>query len=115
MNKFINHAAMMSEKQSKYLSIIANTDSSEKGSTHWWSIVGIEPKTDIFFFDSFGLDGLKHFIIRDGRNVVEKVLFETEKMTKTDKRITYFNKRFNFNTYKNLSVQELDAQNYVIL
>ena len=115
INKFINHVAMISEKQGKYSFIIANTDSSEKGGIHWWSILDIEPKTDIFFFDSFGLDGLKHFIIRDGRNVVEKVLFETEKMTKTDKRITYFNKRFNFNTYKNLSVQELDAQNYVIL
>ena len=115
INKFINHVAMISEKQGKYSFIIANTNSSEKGGIHWWSILDIEPKTDIFFFDSFGLDGLKHFIIRDGRNVVEKVLFETEKMTKTDKRITYFNKRFNFNTYKNLSVQELDAQNYVIL
>ena len=115
INKFINHVATISEKQGKYSFIIANTDSSEKGCIHWWSILDIEPKTDIFFFDSFGLDGLKHFIIRDGRNVVEKVLFETEKMTKTDKRITYFNKRFNFNTYKNLSVEELDAQNYVIL
>ena len=59
MNKFINHAAMISEKKKKgkYPFIIANTDSSSRGGTHWWSILDIEPKTDIFVFDSFGLDG----------------------------------------------------------
>ena len=77
INKFINHVATISEKQGKYSFIIANTDSSEKGGIHWWSILDIEPKTDIFFFDSFGLDGLKHFIMQDDRNVIEKVLFGT--------------------------------------
>ena len=109
MNKFINHAAMMSEKEGKYLFIIANTDSSEKGSTHWWSTVGIDPETDIFFFDSFGLDGLKHFIMQDDRNVIEKVLFGTQKMTKTDNKITLFNIRFNLKSCKNLFVKELNT------
>ena len=36
--------------------MIANTDSSSEGGTHWWSILNIEPKTEIFFFDSLGLD-----------------------------------------------------------
>ena len=49
MNKFINHAAMISPKESKYPFVIANTDGSPKGGTHWWSILDIEPKTDIFF------------------------------------------------------------------
>ena len=34
MNKFIDHAAMISEKKGKYTFVIANTDSSEKGKTH---------------------------------------------------------------------------------
>ena len=67
MSKFINHSAMISSKKGKYPFVIANTDSSEKGETHWWSILDIEPKTDIFFFDSFGIDGLKNFIIQDDR------------------------------------------------
>ena len=57
-NKFINHVAMTSGKKGKYSFIIANTDNSGKSGTHWWSLLDIEPKTDIFFFDSFGLDGL---------------------------------------------------------
>ena len=86
MNKFINHAAMISAKEGRYPFVIANTDGSSKRDTHWWSILDIEPKTDIFFFDSFGLDGLKHFIVQDDRKIVEKVLYGTEKITRTDKK-----------------------------
>ena len=56
MNKFINHAAMISGK-GKYPFIIANTDASNKRGVHWWSILDIEPRNDIFFFDSFSLNG----------------------------------------------------------
>ena len=73
MNKFINYAAMTSEKKWKYPCVIANTDSSEEGGTHWWSILDVQPKQDIFFFDSFGLDGLKQFIIQDDGNFIENV------------------------------------------
>ena len=72
MNKFIDDAAMISEKKGKYPFIIANTDSSENVGTHWWSILNIEPEQDIFFFDSSGLDGLKHFIIQDDQNIIKK-------------------------------------------
>ena len=91
MSKFINHSAMISSKNGKYPFVIANTDSSEKGGTHWWSILDIEPKTDIFFFDSFGIDGLKHFIVQDDRKIIKKILFGTEKMTRTDSKITLCN------------------------
>ena len=48
LNKFVNHAAMINDS-GKCPFIIANTDDSEKDRTHWWSILDIEPKTDIFF------------------------------------------------------------------
>ena len=63
LNKFLTHAAMINNS-GKYQFIIANTDDSKKERTHWWRILDIEPKTEIFFFDSYGLDGLKHFIIQ---------------------------------------------------
>ena len=109
MNKFINHSAMTSSKKGKYPFVIANTESSEKEGTHWWSIIDIDPKTDIFFFDSFGADSLKHFIIQNDRNIIEKILFGTEKMTRTDDKITFCNIRFNLNACKNLSVEEIGA------
>ena len=50
MNRFIDYKTMILEKKGKYLFIIANTDSSDKDETHWWSIMNIEPQTDFFFF-----------------------------------------------------------------
>ena len=76
---------------------------------HWGSILDIEPKTEIFFFDSFGLDGLKHFIAQDDGEVIEKILFGAEEMTRTDKKITLCNMHFNLNACKNLSAEEIDA------
>ena len=49
MNRFIDYKSMISEKMGKYPFIIANTDSSDKNGTHWWSILDIKPKTDLFF------------------------------------------------------------------
>ena len=109
MNKFIDHAAIMREKKGKYSLIIANTDDGTKQGTHWRSILDIKPKTDICFFDSFGLDGLKHFIMQDDQKIFEKILFETEKMTGTDNKITLCKIQFNLNTCKNLSKKELDS------
>ena len=63
---------MISEKKEKHSFLIANSDSSDKKGTHWWSILDIELKTDLFFFNSFGVDGLKSFMIQDDKKVVEK-------------------------------------------
>ena len=98
----------MKKRGGKNPFIIANTDASSKQGTHWWSILDIEPKTDIFFFDSFGLDCLKHFIIQDYQRIIEKILFGTEKMTRTDNKITLCKIQFNLNACKNLSKKELD-------
>ena len=66
-------------------------------------------KQTFYFFDSFGLDGLKAFIIQDDKKVFEKILFGTEQMTRSDNKITLVNIRFNLNACKNLSKKELDA------
>ena len=99
---------MMSDK-GKYPFIIANTDSSEKPDVHWWSILDIDPKTDIFFFDSFGLDRLNHFIVQDDKPIVKKILPGVKKMTRTDNKITLCKIRFNLGACKTLSEEEIDS------
>ena len=47
MNKFVDHAAMISES-GKFPFLIANTDADAKPGVHWWSILDIAPKNDIF-------------------------------------------------------------------
>ena len=73
MNRFINHAAMISET-GKYPFVIANTDADNKPDVHRWSILDIESRNYVFFLDSFGIEGLKHFIIQDNKEILEKIL-----------------------------------------
>ena len=108
MNRFIDYETMASDKKGKYPFIIANTDSSDKSSTHWWSIMDIESRADLFIIDSFSEDGLKSFIIQDDKKEIEKILFGTEQLTKTDNKITLVNIKFSLNTCKNLTKNELD-------
>ena len=88
MNKFMNHATMIEDKKGKHPFIIANPDSSDKYGVHWWSILDIKPRNDIFFFYSFGLDGLKHFVIQDDKKIVHKILIGVEQMDKSNQKIT---------------------------
>ena len=54
------------------------------------------------------MDGLKSFIIQDDKKVIEKILFGTEQLTRTDNKTTLVNIKFNLNACKNLSKKELD-------
>ena len=108
MNKYIDHGSMIWSK-GKYPFIIANTDNSKKPSVRWWSILDIEPKTDFFFFDSFGLDGLKHFIVQDDKSIVEQILLGIGKMDRADNKITLCKIRFNLGAYATLSQDEVDS------
>ena len=47
--------------------------------------------------------------MQDDQKIVEKVLFGTEKMTRTDNKITFCKIQFNLNACKNLSKVELDS------
>ena len=100
---------MIEEKKGKYSFIIAITDANKKKGTHWWSILNIEPKNELFFFDSFGLDGLKHFIIQDDRKIIDKILIAIEQMNKTDQKITLCKIKFNLGSCKELSKKEIDS------
>ena len=107
MNKFVNRSAMIEEKKGKYPFIIVNTDANNKKGTHWWSILNMEPKNELFFFDSFGLDGLKHFIIQDDRKIIDKILIGIEQMNKTDQKTTLCKIKFNLGACKELSKKKL--------
>lgn len=60
------------------------------------------------FFETFGVDDLKSFIIQDDQKVIEKIICRTEQLTRTEKIITLVNINFSLNVSKNLSKNELD-------
>ena len=108
INKFINHEAMI-EDSGKFPFITANADGSDKPGVHWQSILDIEPRADIFFFDSYRLEGLKHFIIQDDKPIVDKILLGIEKMDKSDNKITLCKIKLNMGACKQLTKQEIES------
>ena len=70
----------------KFPFIITNTDDSSKSGTLWWSILDLEPRTDIFLFDSYGIEGLWHFIFQYDKEIVDKILVGIGKMDRSDKK-----------------------------
>ena len=99
---------MISDRE-KYPFIIANTDASDKPGIHWWSIFDIELRNDIFSFDSFGLDGLKHFIIQDDKPIVGKILLGVEQINRSDQKITLCKIKFNLRACKDWTKKEADS------
>ena len=61
------------------------------------------------FFDTFGIEGLKHFIIQDDKKIVKKILIGIEKMDRSDKKITLCKIKFNMSAYKRLLKKEIDS------
>ena len=51
----------------KYPFLVSNTDRSDQGRMHWWSIMNISPKKELFFFDLYEIEGMKHFIVSDDK------------------------------------------------
>ena len=92
MDKFFNKTRMMKGK--KYPFLIANTDRSDKADTDWWSILDIDGKKDFLLFHSFGVKGLKNFILQDDEPIVKKILKGVENIGQDISEINLLNVNF---------------------
>ena len=90
----------------KYQFIVSNTDRSDEGSSHCWSILNISPKSELLLFDSFGISGMKHFIVSDGKKVVGKILKGLELADQKDNKLTLVKLKFSINSYENMAENE---------
>ena len=79
MNQFIDFKSMIFEKAGKYPFLIANTDSSDKDGTYWWSILDTEPKTDLVFFIRLELMGLNTLLNKSINQLYKKYYLELKK------------------------------------
>ena len=96
-------------KGKKYPFLIANTDRSDKQGTHWWSILDIYGKKIFLLLDSFGIKGLKIFIVKDDEKIVSKVLKGVENLKEDKEQINLVNVNFVKNSYLKLSEGEKAA------
>ena len=107
MNKFLDFKKMMKGK--KYPFLLANTDRSYKQGTHWWSILDIDGKKDFLLLNSFGIKGLKNFIVKADEKIVAKVLEGVKNLKEDKEKINLVNVNFVKNSYSKVSEGEKAA------
>ena len=89
--------------------MIMNTDRSGKEGEHWWSLLEISSKDQIFLFDSFGFIGLKEFIIDNDKKIVDRFFYGLEKINKKDKKINLTYLQFDIESYKKINKKSLTS------
>ena len=90
----------------KYPFLVSNTDRSNQGGMHCWSIMNILPKSEPFF-DSYGIEGMNHFIVSDDKKIVGKILKGIETIDQKDKKLTLYKLKFSMNAYEKLAGNEI--------
>ena len=71
------------------------------------------PKSELFFSfffflirDSFGIEGMKHFLGNDDKKIVGKVLKDIETIDQKDKKLTFCKLKFSIGPYEKLKENE---------
>ena len=79
ITKYINFYKIIKRRNAKYPFAIFNTDKHNELGIHWWSFLDIDPKNNLFLFDSFGLEGFKLFIVDNDQGIISKLLYNFQK------------------------------------
>ena len=107
--RFFKFKHLIREKKAPYPFMIMNTDRSNKEGEHWWSLLEISTKDQIFLFDSFGFVGLKEFIVDDDKQIIDQFFYGLEKINKKDNIINLTYVRFDTASYKKVKKETLTA------
>ena len=102
--RFFKFKHIIREKKAPYPFMIMNSDRANKEGEHWWSLLEISSKEQIFLFDSFGF---KEFIIDNDKQIIDQFFYGLEKINKKDNIINLTYVRFDNESYKKLNKSSL--------
>ena len=91
---------MMTESGAVNLFIIMNTDRSDKKGTYCF--LDLHTKKEVFLFNSFGFQGFKEFILQDDQKILNKVLYDIEKVNEKDNKVTLITLKFSMQEYEKI-------------
>ena len=97
---------MIKRKGGHYSFKILNTDRSNLPGMHWWSILNIYPKKQLFLFDSYGFLGFKAFVQQDDGDIINNILYDPKKFCEKDNIVTLVTVTFSRENYVKLSQNE---------
>ena len=79
ISKYINFYKIIKQRNSKYPFAIFNTSKENEPGKHWWSFLDIQPKNNLFLFDSLGIDGFKLFVVNNNETIINDLLYNFKK------------------------------------
>ena len=121
VTKYINFYEMIKRRNGKYPFAIFNTDKENEPGVHWWSFIDIHPKSNLFLFDLFGIEGFKLFIANNDQDITNKLLYNSKKCeNKSNQKLRLCSMKFCVETWQKMSHKTKDqltdtAQNFVHL
>ena len=75
VTKYIDFYSIIKNGIAKYPFAIFNTAKENEPGKHWWSFLDIQPKNNLFLFDSLGLDGFKMFVVNNQETAINELLY----------------------------------------
>ena len=89
ITKYINFYEIIKRRNVKYPFAIFNTNKENEPDVHWLSFLDIDPKNNLFLFDSFGLEGFKLFIGNNDQQIINQLLYNFGKCKiKSNEKLT---------------------------
>ena len=118
IKKYINFYEIIKKRKAKYPFAIFNTDRENEPGIHWWSFVDINLKNNLFLFDPLGIQGLKFFIVDDGQDIINELLYNFRKCeSKSNQKLKLCTMTLCVETWQKMSHKKEDqltdtAQNF---
>ena len=118
ITKCINFYEIIKRRNAKYPFEIFNTDKENQPGVHWWSFMNINPKNNLFLFDSFVIEGFKLCIVDNDLDIINELLYDFKKCeSKSNKKLELCPIKFCVETWQKMSHKRKDqltdtAQNF---
>ena len=109
IKKYIKFYEMIKRRKVKYPFAIFNTDKEIQPGIHWWSPMDVNPKNNLFLFDSFGTEGFKLFIVDNDQDIVNELLYNFKKCeSKSNQKLELCTMKFCVETWQKMSHKKKD-------
>ena len=118
ITRYINFYEIIKWRNAKYSFAIFNTDKENEPGVHWWSFFDIQPKNNLFLFDSFGLERFKIFIVDNDQQIINALLYNFKECeSKPAQKLKLCTMKFYVETWQKMSQKTKDqltdtAQNF---
>ena len=109
LTKFVNFKKILKTEKAPYPFIIMNTSRHNKPGVHWWSFLNIDPKNELFLFDSESFEGFKFFIKSDELQIMIKYCAVSNISIKEKNKINLMTVQFSLLNYGKLKEKELKS------